>query len=425
MKKPRAGTPKKAKAVRAKALRVVKPAKRAKTKAAQPSVRRKTAPSARKAARQAPATPAPPARTARPARRDGPANPVSEIETRDAGCYVYCIIRTGAPLRFGSIGIGAEPSLVHTVGYKDLAAVISDTPLDIQDPTRENVLAHERVNETVMQEHTVLPMSFGTVFRTPQDIVELLRTAYDAFNDVLIKMENKVEFGLKILWEPERSCAGSKSRTTTWASERGDLPQRGSTYFARMQYGRLVDLLLQERSRAGGGSVRAAPRVAIASRTNKPIGDKMILNAAFLVARDREAEFDARVKARRPPRAREHPLHRALAAVQLRQHPAQARARLGGLMFLLDSLLTGGLNFVLKQVQRAADEAGEDADSLRQDLLAAQMRFELGELSEEEFAEIETAKLAALRKLRPQAGPALDASTLGEVEVNFGGDEEQ
>ena len=34
------------------------------------------------------------------------------------------------------------------------------------DATRENVLAHEQVNEAVMREHTVIPMSFGTVFKT-------------------------------------------------------------------------------------------------------------------------------------------------------------------------------------------------------------------------------------------------------------------
>jgi hypothetical protein len=36
--------------------------------------------------------------------------------------------------------------------------------------------------------------------------------------------------------------------------------------------------------------------VAVASRINKPIGDKMIMNAAFLVSRDLENAFDAGVK---------------------------------------------------------------------------------------------------------------------------------
>ncbi|PYP62959.1 MAG: gas vesicle protein GvpF, partial [Gemmatimonadetes bacterium] len=35
---------------------------------------------------------------------------------------------------------------------------------------------------------------------------------------------------------------------------------------------------------------------AVASRSNKPIGDRMILNAAFLVDRAQEQAFDERVK---------------------------------------------------------------------------------------------------------------------------------
>jgi hypothetical protein len=208
------------------------------------------------------------------------------------------VIRSTTPLSFGQIGIGAQPSEVRTVSFRDLAAVVSYTPLEVYDPTRENVLAHERVNETVMREHTVLPMSFGTVFKTPQDIVELMRSAYDAFRDVLEKMRDKVEFGLKLLWEPEDVIREIERQDESLRRLKEEISsQRGSTYFARMQYGRLVDSLLQERSAALVAETFAALRdVAIASRSNKPIGDKMILNAAFLVERDREAEFDARVK---------------------------------------------------------------------------------------------------------------------------------
>jgi len=73
--------------------------------------------------------------------------------------------------------------------------------------------------------------------------------------------------------------------------------QKGSTYFARMQYGRLVDSLLQEHSEHLVSEImETLGSVSVATRTNKPIGDKMILNGAFLVARDREPNFDAKVK---------------------------------------------------------------------------------------------------------------------------------
>jgi hypothetical protein len=218
--------------------------------------------------------------------------------TSTRGKYVYCIIQTDEPLRFGPIGLGADPAEVQTVHYKDIAAVVSDTPIEVPDATRENVLAHERVNESVMRTHTVIPMSFGTVFKTRDDIVELLRGAYDAFIDVLAKMQDKLEFGLKLLWDRDVAIREVEKEDEEVRRLKSEISsQKGSTYFARMQYGRLLDSALQARSERYVNEIFAQLRdVSVASRANKPIGDRMIMNAAFLVSRDQEAAFDARVK---------------------------------------------------------------------------------------------------------------------------------
>jgi hypothetical protein len=215
------------------------------------------------------------------------------------GKYVYCIVRATMPLSFGPIGIGGEPADVYTVNWRDLAAVISDSPPGVQDPTRENVLAHQRVNETVMMEHTVLPMSFGTVFKTREDIIEFLRSAHEAFADVLNKMENKLEFGLKVLWDRDAVLLELEQDDEDIRRLKSEIAsQKGSTYFARMQYGRLVDAALQARSERYVAEIFDGLRdVAVAARSNKPIGDRMIMNAAFLVSRPEEPAFDARVKA--------------------------------------------------------------------------------------------------------------------------------
>ena len=234
----------------------------------------------------------------RPRSRVAPPKTPRATAATAQGKYVYCIIPTTVPLKFGHVGIGGEPAEVRTVNYKDIAAVVSDTPIEVYDPTRENVLAHERVNEQVMREHTVIPMSFGTVFKTREDILELLRSAYQAFKDVLVKMQNKLEFGLKVLWDPDAVIEQVEKEDESVRRLRKEISsQKGSTYFARMQYGRLVDAQLQERSERYTTEIFSALRdVSVASRANKPIGDHMIMNAAFLVSRDQEAAFDAKVK---------------------------------------------------------------------------------------------------------------------------------
>src|SRR5215208_6893053 len=216
----------------------------------------------------------------------------------EEGKYVYCIIKSAEERDFGPIGIG-EGGRVYTVHHQDIAAVVSDTPIRIYDPTRENVLAHELVNETVMREFTVIPMSFGTLFRTEEDIVELLKSTYQAFDDVLEKMKDKIEFGLKVLWDREKVILTIESENEEIGRLKEEINRnaQSSTYFARMQLGRLVEAALEE---AGNRYVRdiheTLKPAAVASRSNKPIGDRMILNAAFLVDRDREKAFDEAVK---------------------------------------------------------------------------------------------------------------------------------
>jgi hypothetical protein len=238
---------------------------------------------------------------ARQVRKLDQPGPLSDADLAVAGSrgkYVYCVIEAGDPFKFGPIGIGADPSEVYTVHYRNLAAVVSDAPLEVLDSTRENVLAHERVNETVMREHTVIPMSFGTIFKTREDIVELLRSAAEAFGDVLNKMQNKLEFGLKVLWDRDQAIRELESEDDDIGRLKKEISgQKGPTYFARMQYGRLVDSALQARSERYVAEILDELRdVSVASRINKSIGDKMIMNAAFLISRDRETAFDARVK---------------------------------------------------------------------------------------------------------------------------------
>ena len=83
-------------------------------------------------------------------------------------------------------------------------------------------------------------------------------------------------------------------------------------------------------------------------------------------------------------------------------------------MFILDSLLIGGLRFVLDKVAAAAEAELNDESVLREQLLEAQMRLELGEISDAEFADIEGGVLARLREIKG-AGTAISMSPEDQV----------
>lgn len=239
-------------------------------------------------------------KTSGPAREDVHVKMAEESDRLDVpagvgGRYVYGIIETKEPTTFGRIGIGGTGELVYTIHYQDIAAIVSNTSVFIFDPTRENALVHEHVIETVMKLHTIIPMSFGTVFRTDDDIREVLRSIYSSLKDVLNQMAGKLEFGLKVNWDREQIVEELKQENEEISRFHEEIIRKHlqSTYLARMQLGWMVDKAMAERSTLYVREIYEALRgVCVASRDNQPIGDKMIMNAAFLVERNREAEFD-------------------------------------------------------------------------------------------------------------------------------------
>mgnify|MGYP001334885839 CR=1 FL=1 len=103
-------------------------------------------------------------------------------------------------------------------------------------------------------------------------------------------------------------------------------------------------------------------------------------------------------------------------------------------MFIFDRLLVGGLRFVFDKLAQVADQELNDTDSLRERLLDAQMRHELGELDDAGLAAVEAEVLGRLRELEEArrasqggdvtGGPLPPGAKIAGVEVSFGGDED-
>ena len=100
-------------------------------------------------------------------------------------------------------------------------------------------------------------------------------------------------------------------------------------------------------------------------------------------------------------------------------------------MFLIDDLLlapVNGFKFILGQVQKMADQELNDDSVIKDQLLELQMRYELEEVSDEEFKAREAELFARLRAIKLRQLDLLHEVTGHTAEsssfvIEVGGDE--
>ena len=215
------------------------------------------------------------------------------------GKYIYCIMPNGEPGNFGTIGIGGRGDEVRSFGVSDVAAVVSDSPVKEYRVSRDNTIAHEKVIEEVMKHHTVLPVRFCTIAESEDKVRRILEKERDRFAQMLRQMEGKKELGLKAVFKEEfiypsilekfEHIRRAKEKIATLAADK--------SHYQRMEIGRMVEEALgKEREEYREKIMEFLTPVALETRTNATYGERMILNAAFLVEEKREEEFDLAVE---------------------------------------------------------------------------------------------------------------------------------
>jgi len=227
-------------------------------------------------------------------------------QTKEAK-YLYCIVKCGEERSFNGVpAVGSGSNGIHTVVFGDLACVVSDSPDMKYDSTRANMMAHETVIERIMKEFTVLPIRFGTVTRkdsgSPVDDIrhKLLESRFNEFLSLHEEMDSRVELGLKVLWRDEKVIyeeiiAENRELRKLRDSVVGKSPE--ATHFDRLRLGEMVKKSLDQKRDKEAKMLLARLRpVTDRVRENKIIMDRMVLNAAFLVSKDRGRECDEIVK---------------------------------------------------------------------------------------------------------------------------------
>jgi len=212
------------------------------------------------------------------------------------GKYLYCIIESNEDRNFGAIGIGGRGDIVSTIGYEDIGAVISSTPMTRYVINRENMISHEKVIEEVMKDYTVLPVRFCTIASSAEELRSLLRKRHSEFKGLLRDMDNKVEMGLKVLWKDTNRIFKEIIEDNKEIKKLKKKSEGKSTKIdnaAKVALGKAVKEALDKKKADEAWKIlNKFKRTYVDLKENDLFGDSMVLNGAFLIDRIREKEFD-------------------------------------------------------------------------------------------------------------------------------------
>ena len=132
---------------------------------------------------------------------------------KDLGKYLYAVIPFNEEKIFGNIGINDEA--IHTLTYRDIAAVVSDTSVQEYELTEENVRKHETVLRRMMGEYSIVPVEFGTVIKNERVLKRLLRKSYNPTKECLKLVDQMVELGVKVVLKKEMDYEKQREKNTS------------------------------------------------------------------------------------------------------------------------------------------------------------------------------------------------------------------
>lgn len=215
------------------------------------------------------------------------------------GIYIYGIINSAARDLNGADWNGGAS--VYLVPYQDVAAVVSDEEIVELTHLPQEVLArflvdHQRVIETLMGlKHTVIPMKLGTFAHSLAEVREILSRGYVTITRLFRTVGDKLELDVVVTWPDLAPVLKAIGQEPEILSAKQQLLARAQaiTLEDQMRVGLLVKKSLDRKREELDLEIRSAlSAISEAVRVQERINDSMITNAAFLIAREAQVEFE-------------------------------------------------------------------------------------------------------------------------------------
>jgi hypothetical protein len=207
--------------------------------------------------------------------------------------YLYGIFPAPGPQTLAVQGMDEKPVQAYPLGAFTFLYSIAGQKRYLA--SRSNLLTHEKVLETAMQQghRTLLPLQFGLTVSTWEQVEQDLITPYcDDLGHLFHRLDGCREVSVKVLWDTSTELERLMVENPDLHDQRDQLMGTQLTIEQVIQIGQRIEAALEQRKQEMAQPFRQVlSSLAKEVIESEPLTDTMIFNAAYLIPWEHEPEF--------------------------------------------------------------------------------------------------------------------------------------
>ena len=195
---------------------------------------------------------------------------------------------------------GLSESVLYVIECEGIAVVVGDIEISANTLTRKHALDFARVIEELSHFVTILPIRFGTFLKSDELILQLIEDNYGLFTRNLKKVENKNEFGMKVLWNYEKGIEKIKNASESEQVNSDDYFSKNTVHttylFEKIKKHKQDELLLRHVEKLVEEICSHLKSLSPDCVFKKMVTNSLILDVVFLVEKNKKEEFVSAIR---------------------------------------------------------------------------------------------------------------------------------
>lgn len=216
--------------------------------------------------------------------------------TKSKGRYIYAVIPKTTSCNFQCDGIDDQRIFIVSRGM--VAAVASKISVAQIRPERRNLVAHQKVLRYLMEFNTPLPIAFGNIAESDNEIANFISQNQDVLLEQLLRVSGKVEMGVRVKWDVPNIFEHFVNKHPDLREMRDRLfgRNREPTPDEKIEVGRVFDRILEAVRDAHTETVEnILSAKCFEIKRSLLRSERDVMNLACLIGRGSQSDFESQI----------------------------------------------------------------------------------------------------------------------------------